>query len=1084
MTQVMQKHRAVTLERIEKFMHEVYWKESNIRSWLYIQRVKINEIAVFSPPFEDTVAKEKRVEMGVDSHYGLNVPFKDIVNQNFRLVKEGETFGPSWTTHWFRFTVSIPSEWKGKEVHLLWDTNCEGFLHDANGIPLQAFTGGNGCDRRAEFILSKSADPEKWGSAVFYVEMAANHMFGNDDGGIGVPLETRRFGIRQCEVALFCRMAWDTLYDLEVLYGLAKHLPEEDPRGAQALFVANAVVNSLWTTTEGEEPDWVEARRIAAGYLSQRNGDGQAVVSCTGITHIDTAWLWSYRETRRKTARSWVTQMRYMDEGDYPFYHFTCSQAQQLAWLKTDYPAIFAETQRKSKEGKFVVTGGTWVEMDCNIPNGESFVRQFLYGQQFFLEEFGKQCDEFWLPDTFGYSSQLPQIVREAEMSWFMSQKLSWNLINKFPHSSFWWEGLDGSRVLTHFPPADTYNAQALPEEVLKSARSNKDRERTNESLMVLGYGDGGGGPQRQMLERIKRMSDINGCPRVEMRSPSEFFRRLEKDGDKLLTWSGELYFELHRGTYTTHAFVKAGNRRCEVDLRNCEMLSVAEVVQGRKAPNDGSVDHADVWKRLLLTQFHDVLPGTSIGRVYKDVAVDFDIIDEHVQKSLSSSIESLVGHVEHRPVAFNSLSWPRRGYVGTKNRVLVEAEGLSFAWPSPSAERYERVSVTQADHEVVLENKFLRCVLSKGGALLSLFCKTLGRESIAGGKEGGIPFGNFLAIYDDMPFFWDAWDVMVYHVEKMKPLGEASHCEVTIETDTLISITFQYAYNKSTITQRVSLSPVSRRLEFDTTVEWHERHKFLKVLFPFDVRSEYASYHTQYGFIRRPTHRNDSWAMAKFEVCGHYFGDLSEHGFGVSLLNDSKYGYSTMGNVMALSLLRAPKKPDDTADMGHHEFRYAVFPHVDSFPCTAVIEEAYDFNHPLIPCGAIPDSGLPGPPPGDYGDGVISPLGFSLSATHVMVDAVKIPESILRREGAGGSEQRAMIVRLFEWAGGLERVHIKCSKAAIASCSLVNILEHPKESGDEDAVITEDTEEFFVYSLTVRPFKIVSLLVRLAPSR
>uniref|UniRef100_A0A7S4NLE7 alpha-mannosidase n=1 Tax=Paramoeba aestuarina TaxID=180227 RepID=A0A7S4NLE7_9EUKA len=744
------------------------------------------------------------------------------------------------------------------------------------------------------------------------------------------------------------------------------------------------------------------------------------------------------------------------------------SQAQQMEWLREDYPQLYSEFQERVKEGRMFVTGGSWTEMDCNIPSGESIIRQFLYGQRFFKKEFGHYCTEFWLPDTFGYSSQLPQLVKSAQMKYFLTQKLSWNLINKFPNSSFIWEGLDGTQILTHFPPADTYNAQALFEEVCKSQNNNKDKERTKESLMVLGHGDGGGGPQRQMLERIKRMGNLDGCPRLEMRSPHEFFERLEKDQHKLVKWRGELYFELHRGTYTTHAFVKKGNRESEKMLHDAEILATFAVLEDKVSPQKTNLDV--FWKKLLLTQFHDVLPGTCIGRVYKDVRKDLQFIEEGVTTQIRSHLSSLSSPGDEF-TPFNSLCWTREKVltIPKQNKtcsnkhqisrngeeiVCVSAPPFSFGTVFPY--KGEGVRLKEGK-EIVLENQFLRGIFSVGGQLVSLYDKKANREIIQMSpltEQRGPIYGNQFVIYEDVPFFWDAWDLMVFHLEKKHLVAPAHSYKIEENGSLRCCVSFQYHVGqKSFLTQYVSLSCLSQRLEFECEVNWQESHKCLKVLFPVDIHSETATFHTQFGWVRRPTHRSDTLSMAKFEVCGHFFADLSEHKYGVSLINDSKYGYSVIDNCLSLTLLRAPKKPDRTADMGDHQFKFAIYPHEGGFPGGQVMKESYDFNY------SFQNHFAQGPKKAGF------PINFV--GEDVLLDTIKLAED------QGEEDETKVVFRLVELGGGREWVELNFVRN-IKDAKVVNILEEEEKGGGE-VEMERGGKGVRVY---VKPFKVVTLLV------
>lgn len=697
----------------------------------------------------------------------------------------------------------------------------------------------------------------------------------------------------------------------------------------------------------------------------------------------------------------------------YPEHKFTASQAQQFEWMQQLYPKLYERIKRYAARGQFLPVGGTWIEMDCNIPSGESFVRQFLLGQTFFKKEFGNIADVFWLPDTFGYSSQLPQIMRQCGIEYFLTQKLSWNLINKFPHSTFYWEGLNGDRVLAHFPPADTYCSKADVKDIVYGTKNFKTKDKSSESMLLFGFGDGGGGPTPQMLEALRRVTPgVDGLPNVSIRGPTEFFDRVKAASKQteLPLWVGELYFELHRGTYTTHARNKLGNRRSEFLLANAEILSVLALSYPRE-------ELARLWKLTLLNQFHDVLPGTSIGLVYRDSDAHYRDIEQSATKLIDAALDKLLGpapQAESRSQTCvsvaNTLAWARESVVVelpegvsssqqlASGRSLGLVSAATMAVSSQTALLAPKVgaSLTTDTTGTKLENSLISVRFSPAGKLLSVFHKPTGRESIAPGQEA-----NRFLLYDDVPFFWDAWDVEIYHTEKeyqmpglqsFKPLDQGPF-RASVELIFKIS-------EKSSIKQVISLDAESDQVVFTTDVEWHENRKFLKVEFPVDVYDSQATYSTQFGCQRRPTHRNTSWDMAKFEVCAHHWADLNEFGFGVALLNDSKYGYSALGNVLTLSLLRSSKMPDDTADVGAQRFKYALLPHAGSHADANLVRRGYEFNQPLI-IRAAPVSSVPS----------LSPWLFAVDKESIILETVKRPED--------ASDESSVIVRLWDSLGG-----------------------------------------------------------------
>ncbi|XP_013784457.2 alpha-mannosidase 2C1-like [Limulus polyphemus] len=594
----MFKNKRTTLERVEKFISPLYFTDANLYGKLYNESIKLSGLYCCNLP-----AKEK-------------MTFSQVLEQGeFVEVKIGESFGPTWATHWFRVDVEIPESWEGKEVHLRWNSNSEAMVWSDNGIPLQGLSGGLENQLRENFIITRCASVEEF-HKVFYIEMACNTAFGAGSTGlISPPCPNQYFTLKLAEIAVFDRKVYGLLVDLEVLLGMVKYLPSESSQAYEALYAANEMVNTI---VPGCRETYQKAEEIAHTFFSQRNGDRQHVIMAVGNCHIDCAWLWPFSETIRKCGRSWSSTVRLMEE--YPNFYFACSQAQQFSWVKEYYPALYEQIRTYVSKGQFIPVGGSWVEMDGNIPSGEAFIRQFLYGQKFFQEEFGITCKELWLPDTFGFSAQLPQIMRHCGMTNFLTQKLSWNLVNRFPHNNFFWQGIDGSTVLTHLPPGDSYEMKVTVEEAIKTFQNLQDKGRVSCSLMLFGYGDGGGGPTLDMLERQKRLVNVDGVPRVQLSTPQNFFDCLENSSNNLCFWVGDLYLELHNATYTTQAVIKSMNRKCEFALRRTEILLSILMAEKKEPKTDyPSLKLENIWKTLLLTQFHDVLPGTSINKVNEE---------------------------------------------------------------------------------------------------------------------------------------------------------------------------------------------------------------------------------------------------------------------------------------------------------------------------------------------------------------------------------------------------------------------------------------------------------------------------------
>ena len=694
----------------------------------------------------------------------------------------------------------------------------------------------------------------------------------------------------------------------------------------------------------GSQASIVKGREIARTYIGDVNsakvydGNKEHIVFAIGHCHIDVCWLWPWAETKRKIARSWASQCDLLDR--YSEHRFTCSSAQQYKWLEQFYPSLFDRVKANVKKGTFQPVGGSWVEHDTNLPSGESLVRQFLYGQRYFESRFGERCKTFWLPDTFGYSSQIPQLCRLAGMNRFFTQKLSWNNINSFPHTTFRWVSPDGSQVLCHMTPSETYAASGHFGEVKRSVSQHKSMDQDNTSLLVFGKGDGGGGPTFEHLEKLRRcrgVSDTVGLlPRVKMGdSVEDFFDRLEKkamDGTQFVTWYGELYFELHRGTYTTQANMKRNNRKAEILLHDIEYLAALASIK-HKSYQYPKKDIDDMWEGVLTCQFHDCLPGSCIEMCYDDCGELYkEIFDkgENIKKEVLSLFGCSGQESANKEWAvINTLPWQRAEILRLPDEAGSRSPIYALTKGGPGIFRVETLSESNKDTPSVasikeikkgvfeLSNDQYRLEVERG-IITSLMDLSINREIVAKGAKA-----NQLVIFDDKPLYWQAWDVEVYHLESREELKsdpseivEQGPHVVSLVTKTAIS---QHSWVKSTISLAAAVEGQSSYIEVTSEVEWRETMKILKVEFPVDIINTEASYETQYGVTRRPTHYNTSWDMAKFEVCCHKWADLSEHGYGVSILNDSKYGFATCGNLMRLSLLKASKAPDAHADMGEY---------------------------------------------------------------------------------------------------------------------------------------------------------------------
>jgi alpha-mannosidase len=807
---------------------------------------------------------------------------------DYRPAQAGERFGPLWATYWFQVGATVPEEWRGERVDLLFVSHSEAALWRDGVIAQGLNTGGGG--ERPDAVLAAAAEP---GAIELQIELACNGMFG-DTGALPELL--------RCDIARFDPEAWRISLDFETLRALEAETRDEAWSG-RLREELNRFCN------EGDPA-------ILTALYEHRNATHAHELAAIGHAHIDTAWLWPLAETYRKTLRSFSSQLRYME--DYPEYRFACSQAQQYAWIKERNPDLWQRLRAAVERGQFVPVGGSWVEPDCNLPSGESLVRQFLHGQRWFEREFGRRHREFWSPDAFGYAGQLPQILREAGITRFLTQKLSWNRFNKPEHHTLVWQGDDGSEVLAHYPPADTYNSDVTVSELLKTVRDYKDHDHARTSLLVFGFGDGGGGPTRAMLETLRRARDLQGLPRTAQRTSEEFFDQLEGEAADRPVVSGELYFEYHRGVYTSQARTKRGNRRGEQALHDAEFLACL----GGDYPR-AELDR--LWKLLLLQQFHDILPGSSIRLVHAQSERDLAAVEAGAN-ALAGAGETLV----------NTVGFARREVLG---------DAFFAAAPFGVARRVEPDDEVRVDG-LALENAHLRVDLAPDGSVESVLHKASGREALAAP-------GNRLELTEDRPVNFEAWDIDPSALETRRDYAPATSWRASAT-----ALRAEIAFERPSLTQVVRLDAGSRRVEFVTTIDWQEEQTLLTVCFPLAVHARTATYEMPFGHAERPTHWSTSWDRARYEVPGHRWADLSEHGFGVALLNDCKYGWSCHGNELRLSLLRSPRSPDPEADIGRHEFAYALVPHAGGWREAGIVGEAACFNAPLrAVSGPIPES-------------------------------------------------------------------------------------------------------------------------------
>lgn len=1030
----MHKHPELTLARVERFIR------NELLHRLWQQQVPL-QAAVHRP-------------CG-------NLPPEEAPKQCYNPVEPGFTWGPIWSDAWFRFTGVIPSEWRGEAVCALIDCGAEATVWVGDD-PRQGIDHNHG-----EYLVTESAQGGE--EVTLYVKATGMNPYVSVDAKPSEPPPTP-FVFRHASLAVWNRELTALYFDMQVALEVLKELPANEPRRAQLLYALNAAVNAF---DANDSMSIARCREIIARTYNKPACASAHEVSAIGHAHIDTAWLWPLERTQQKCIHTFATATRLMDM--YPEYRFICSQAQQYEWVKQLAPRLYERIKQKVRSGQWEIAGSMWVEADCNISGGESLVRQILYGKRFWMREFGVETIDLWLPDVFGYAACLPQILKKAGIRYFMTQKISWNQMNRFPHHTFLWQGIDGTRVFTHFPPADTYNGNMTPRELMYGVHNFREHDRANRSLYIYGYGDGGGGPTVQMLEYARRLRDVEGMPRVTLEFARDFFSKAEAEAKDLPVWVGELYLELHRGTYTTQARNKRHNRKSEFLLRDAEFLASVSPAGLQHYPT-AQLERA--WKLVLTNQFHDIIPGSSVNEVYRDSERDYAEVYQLGEEVIQGALQTLSRHISTEgmktPVllVYNGNGGahgepicvplpedvhPRSVRCGQVSPVQIVVEdgqrcalfegngGVDYGYVvyelSEEDCPHER---TVTVSERVLDNGILRVEFDEYGLITRLYDYMNDREVMLPGEKG-----NQLLLFEDKPLFWDAWDIDIFYQEKGRVITELHEVTVVEEGPLRGAVRFVRNFGNSQVVQVVRLARQSRRIEFVTEVDWREEYKLLKVAFPVAINSTRATYEIQYGHVERPTHYNTSWDMARFEVAAQKWVDISEGGYGVALLNDCKYGHDVFGSTLRLTLLRAPKAPDPESDMGKHLFTYALLPHAGDFRQGKVIEQAYSLNAP-------PRAMLL--PPGQKGELPSQQAFFRIDRPGIFIESVKKAE-----------DEDAIIVRLYDAYNQRGKVCLSTS-LPVRSAVLCDLLERDIQPLplSEGAV-----------TLSVQPFEIVTIKLR-----
>lgn len=969
-------------------------------------------------------------------------------------------YGPD-EHYWFRAEYTVPKSMDGKTLYLKVATQVDHWDYAKNPQFLLFVNGQmtQGMDLNHQTVMLERCAKE---GETYTIDL---------QGYTGVMFAELTFTMEAVEVD---EKINEIYYDIVVpLQGFSR-MQEDDKVRKDLRTILNNTVNLLDLRTPYSD-SFYQSIEEAHNYIQKAlyedmSGYEDVIASCIGHTHIDVAWLWTVAQTREKVARSFSTVLKYMDE--YPEYKFMSSQPALYQFLKERYPETYEKIKERVKEGRWEPEGGMWVEADCNLTSGESLVRQFLYGKKFFKDEFGIDSRILWLPDVFGYSGALPQIMKKSGIKYFMTTKLAWNQINKVPYDTMMWRGIDGSEIFTHLittlgvgqSEADfftTYNGMLHPDAILGGWHRYQNKDINNDILIAFGYGDGGGGPTREMLETSKRMEKgIRGIPKVRQEFAGNYFEELEErvEGNKSLpVWEGELYFEYHRGTYTSMGRNKRSNRRCEQLLMDAELL---EVLTGTSEKEEMD----KIWRTVLLNQFHDILPGSSIAEVYEVTKKEYAEIESRLAEMIAEKLNLLMDGGQDKISVFNTLGFDRNDVVSLGDchaAALIDESGKIYPVqetaqgavayitdiPAKGGKTLQLLDTVKEEASGIqitengIETPFYRISIDENGLFTSIYDKECDREVLKAGEKG-----NLLRMYEDKPMHYDCWDIDMYYSEKYWDAEKADKIQWIEEGPVRATLEIQRTISNSVIKQEIHFYADSRRIDFSTWVDWKEHQHLLKVHFPVNIHSDEATFEVQFGNLKRKIHGNTSWDEARFESCGQKWMDISEGHYGVSLLNDCKYGYSAKDSNIALTLIKSGIEPNKTADQEEHVFTYALYPHKEMWSAAGTVQEAYKLNQPAYATkGELKNTGK---------------SFISTDKDNIIIETVKPAEN-----GDG------MIVRLYDCENSLTKVTLTFAEGMLESVEECNLME------EKEADIEACGNSFTV---SVKPYEIKTYRVRL----
>lgn len=866
--------------------------------------------------------------------------FDEAVKGRFVPVPAGTRWGKKWEYGWFHTRAVIPEALEGKRAVFTLGAG-EEMLVWVNGREAGSI------DRQHKYI---TLSPSARAGDVYdvYAECYAGHGPRLEGAGPVGPEEepapeppAAQVTVRESLLGSWNEAVFQAAMDYQVLYSLVKRLPEKSLRAMKII----EGLKKFTYTADFELPEEaltasvVEADRYLRPLLACRNGSTAPEYTIFGQSHLDLAWLWPVEETMRKTARTYANQLALMEE--YPDYRFLLCEPPILEYLKTLYPDVFRRVKEKTAAGGFLPEGAMWVECDTNIPSGESLIRQFVRGKRWFREELGVDSRMAWMPDTFGFSAALPQIMKKCQIPYFATQKLTRQdpEAEPFPYNLFWWEGLDGSRVLSHLFRRN--NAVFTSGELVSRWEDDRVQQEDIDGLMFpFGYGDGGGGPTREMVEAARRCADLEGAPRCHMESPVRYFERAqERDIENV--YRGELYLAWHRGTLTSQARTKRGIRRAEAALKAVEYHMARRMLAGQPVEEGWKRKTDELWKLLLFNQFHDIAPGTSIARVHERAEAEL----ETVRAESGKLLEAMLGKPGEQMTVYNHLGWER-----TFRGCRIPAQGCAVIGAGGRDGAARRAEIRRVPAEdgggCVLRNEHLVCRINDAGELVSVRKPGEAKEFLAG-------TGNRFLMFKDVNTCYDAWELGSMYEELPVPLEDAARVEICEDADGA-ALLVEKKLHHSRLVQKIFLGNDARRLDFITTLDWRERHKLLKASFPVNVYAAEAIEEIQFGYVKRPSHRSRRSDRDRYEVCNHRYTVLQDGGAGAAVLNDCKYGVSTVGNEIRLTLMKAPLMPDMGADQGEQAFTYSFYPFVGPFTQSGVLREACELNEPPVTGGPV----------------------------------------------------------------------------------------------------------------------------------